>query len=232
MTSTAKTDLSKVVSLSEVSSRPTKQKPMTEVMTLPTPFDDDDDDVDYKWAEIRDRLELSSNVANARWMPEKLMPLFANLEAPAILTIKGKPTKFCAQMIARYKRSCVDDGNDYKLFCAQVQAAFTNRAETPAKVEVLTADDGGDEPSSLIVLQQQLEAKDDSLESQIMRTMQAKQQASKAETQYRSLTQKAWEQQVIEDELANIQEEQERKKQEFELRLKVRQMLGSQDSQS
>lgn len=232
-------ELSKIVSLSEAAKRPRKDDKMTSdrhemtaVMTISTPFDDDTDDTDYKWSAIRDRLDLGSNVANARWMPEKLLPLFAALDAPALLTAKGKPTKFCAQMLARYKAVCVD-GNDYDWFCNQVRSAFAGDTAKPVHVEVLTDDDADDKPSSLVIMQQQVEAKNDTLESRIALAMQSKQQAAQAETQYRSLSDKSWEQQVIEDELAAYQEEQERKKREYELRVKVRQMLDkqAQDSQ-
>lgn len=232
MTALPNERFSRVVRLSEVSKRPMSDKKMTEVMTLPTPFDGDGDAAAYKWAEIRDKLGLSSNVANARWMPEKIMPLLANLEAPPLLTGQGKPTKFCAQMLSRYKVFCNDDKNDYGIFAEQVRNHFSSDAAKPVSVEVLPSDDDGDKGLSpvdasapLSKLQQQTEEAAESLEGKIMLAMQLKQDVGQLATQYQQASEKSWEQQVIEDEIDKFNQEQARKKQELALRLKVRQML-------
>jgi len=118
-----------------------------EMVTAVTPFDDDGDGVDYKWSEVRDRLGLTSNVANARWMPEKLLPILEGLRTPKLLTSKGRPTKFGAQMLARYKLFCLDNGGDYEAFHKLVKKAFgdggdgfgdrNGDAAKPVAVEVL-----------------------------------------------------------------------------------------------
>lgn len=204
-------------------------KAMTEdyaLMTAPTPFDDG---TSYKWAEVREILGLNSNVANARWLPEKLMPLLQNLKTPELLTEKGRPTKFCAQMLFRYKCFVIEAGNDYETFCNLVRTAFPSNVPTALAVVVSDDDENGDEPlspkSSLSLMRDRIEDNNDNLESRIVLALQTGQEAKRAESEYKQLKEKSWEQQVIEDEIALYQEEQDRKKKEFELRAKVRQML-------
>lgn len=233
MTIPQKVELSKVVSLIDLSKKPATPKKVTETITtitaMVTPFDYDDYGNGYTWAEIREKLGLNSNVANAKWMPLKLMPLFANLSAPPILTTKGRPTKFGAQMLSRYKTFVIDGGKDYELFCEQVRSEFSGDSGKLARVEVLENDyDGDDNPSSLARFQRQVEDKAEDLESKIVLVLQSKQQADQVEIQYQQAVDESWQQQVIADELAKFQKEQERKKQETELRLKIRQMLESQ----
>lgn len=232
MTAAQMPDLSRVVSITEAAKRTMSDDKMTNVMTIKTPFDRDGDAQSYKWSELRDRLGLNSNVANARWMPEKLLPLFADLKAPDLLTPQGKPTKFCAQMLARYKTFCNDDKNDYEVFAEQVRSHFATDTAKAVAVEVLQpeTDSGssvssGDAPSPLATKQQQIEGKAETLEDKIMLAIQLQQQVGQLAVQYQETSEKSWEQQVIEDEIEKFNQEQERKKKEIELRLQVRQML-------
>lgn len=208
---------------------------VTAIAQIPTPFDRDGDDSSYKWSEIRERLELSSNVANARWMPEKIMPLFSKLETPKLLTEQGRPTKFCAQWLSRYKTFCCDGGNDYSKFVTEIKTIFRSDEPKAVPVEVLSDDSEGYKVSSPDVMQrmeEQVEEQEDTLQGKLMLAVQTARDANKAIARYTSLESKSWEQQVIEDEIAKFQEEQERKKQEAELRAKVREMLQKQAQQA
>lgn len=212
-------------------------------MTAATVFDDDDDGKEYKWSEIRDRLALTSNVANARWMPEKLLPALDGLNAPKLLTSKGRPTKFGAQMLARYKLSCVDNSGDYETFCRLVKKSFGDGSSDAVKsvpVEVLgfgdENGDSGDRALSPFSTQQQtIDDREDDLTGKLARAMDSKRKADGAIAKLEGLNAKSWEQQVIEDEIAKFQLEQEQKEKEASLRLQVRQMLegnGSDAGQS
>jgi len=208
------------------------------LMTMVTVFDDDGDGVDYKWSEIRDRLALTSNVANARWMPEKLIPAIDGLNAPNLLTSKGRPTKFGAQMLARYKLSCVDNGGDYETFCRLIKKSFGDGSSDAVKsvsVEVLVFGDGdgdsGDRALSPFSTQQQtIDDREDDLTGKLARAMDSKRKADGAIAKLEGLNAKSWEQQVIEDEIGKFQLEQEQKEKEAKLRLQVRQMLEGNDS--
>ena len=224
---------SSVVSISDAA----KAEKNYSIMEIVTPFDSDDDEQSYKWTEIREPLGVSSNVANARWLPEKLMPLFETLRAPELLTDKGRPTKFCAQMLFRYNTFCNQQEKSYEAFCSAVRKRFPPKAEEVVIPDILDDDEqpvtnyetSRNTPSSSALARYQEDVQDfsEDLEGRFLRLKQLSSEVENLETALEKIEEKDWETQIIEEELAKEEERLNRKKKELELRLKARKMARS-----
>lgn len=204
-------------------------------LEIVTPFDRDGDDRDYKWVEIRDAMEIKSNVINARWMPEKIMPMFQDLDAPKLLSDRHRPTKFCAQVLYRYNVYCNGDKFSYDLFKSAYQEAYSKEAEEVVIPEFLddegdvTGDDktitGDDKGASIDLYQEKARDGRDDLEGRFLALQKLQSDVEGLKTQLAEVEQRDWENQVIADELGKREEKLKKEKEELELRLKIRQML-------
>lgn len=198
-------------------------------MTLATPFDSDRP-TSYKWTDIQQTFG-TSNVPNARWMPQKLVPLFQGLDAPSLIE-GSRCARFGAQMLSRYKQYCIDGGNSYESFADAVRDAFS-----PMEAEESSASSGfgvtrPDTTSiGLVTFDQQSNALvvgDSAIASLILRAVEAGKEARQAELAYNGLSDAQRQQEIVADEVRRYTEAQEAKKKEYDLRLKVQQTLNAQ----